>query len=101
MGAAPVRSLALCVGAFTLATSVGMLAIVIPDGLGVREAVLMAALAVVLPAPAAAVVALASRLVSTVSEVALGAAALTVAEVMVRRTPAPGRARVAERASHV
>jgi glycosyltransferase 2 family protein len=88
MGADPLRSLGLCVGAFTLATTVGMLTVVIPDGIGVREAVLTAALTVVLPAPAAAVVAVASRLISTVSEVALGAAALAAAEVIIRRTPA-------------
>ncbi|MFF5112606.1 lysylphosphatidylglycerol synthase domain-containing protein [Streptosporangium sp. NPDC000509] len=88
MGADPVRSLGLCVGAFTLATTVGMLTVVLPDGIGVREAVLTAALTVVLPAPAAAVVAVASRLVSTVGEVALGAAALAVAEVAIRRAPA-------------
>jgi hypothetical protein len=34
------------------------------------------------------VVAVASRLISTVSEVALGAAALAAAEVIIRRTPA-------------
>jgi uncharacterized membrane protein YbhN (UPF0104 family) len=85
MGAAPMRSLALCVGAFTLAASVGLLAVVIPDGIGVREAVMTAALVVVLPTPAATVVALASRLVLTVSEVALGAAALAVAEFVHRR----------------
>ncbi|SNS87075.1 hypothetical protein SAMN05216276_101850 [Streptosporangium subroseum] len=88
MGADPLRSLGLCVGAFTLATTVGMLTVVIPDGIGVREAVLAAALTVVLPAPAAAVVAVASRLISTVSEVALGAAALAAAEVVIRRAPA-------------
>jgi hypothetical protein len=87
MGASPARSLALCVGAFTLAGSLGLAAVFIPDGIGVREAVLTAALTVVLPAPAAAVVALASRLVSTVSEVALGAAALAVAEFLIRRNP--------------
>ncbi|HEX6467981.1 MAG TPA: lysylphosphatidylglycerol synthase domain-containing protein [Streptosporangiaceae bacterium] len=87
MGASPARSLALCVGAFTLATSLGIAAVFIPDGIGVREAVLTAALAVVLPAPAAAVVALASRLVSTVSEVLLGATALAVAEFLIRRRP--------------
>jgi uncharacterized membrane protein YbhN (UPF0104 family) len=87
MGAAPARSLALCVGAFTLAMTLGQVAVVIPDGIGVREAVLTAALTIVLPTPAAAVVALASRVVFTVSEVALGVAALTVAEVLVRRTP--------------
>ena len=85
MGASPARSLALCVGAFTLATSIGIAAVFIPDGIGVREAVLTAALTVVLPAPAAAVVALASRLVSTVSEVVLGATALAVAEFVIRR----------------
>jgi uncharacterized membrane protein YbhN (UPF0104 family) len=85
MGAPPARSLALCVGAFTLAGSIGIAAVFIPDGIGVREAVLTAALTVVLPAPAAAVVALASRLVSTVSEVVLGATALAVAEFVIRR----------------
>ncbi|GAA2207659.1 hypothetical protein GCM10009850_031170 [Nonomuraea monospora] len=85
MGAPPSRSLLLCVGAFTLATSVGIAAVFIPDGIGVREAVLTAALTVVLPAPAAAVVALASRLISTVSEVLLGAAALATAEYLIRR----------------
>ncbi|MFC4536177.1 lysylphosphatidylglycerol synthase domain-containing protein [Sphaerisporangium dianthi] len=87
MGAPPGRSLALCVGAFTLATSAGIAAVFIPDGIGVREAVLTAALTLVLPAPAAAVVALASRLVSTVSEVLLGATALAVAEYVIRRGP--------------
>lgn len=86
VGAPPARSLALCVGAFSLATTVGLLAVVLPDGIGVREAVLAAALTVVLPVPAAAVVALASRLVSTVSEIAVGGVALTVAEVVHRRT---------------
>ncbi|MET8141249.1 lysylphosphatidylglycerol synthase domain-containing protein [Sphaerisporangium sp. NPDC005288] len=91
MGAPAARSLALCVGAFTLATTIGIAAVFIPDGIGVREAVLTAALSVVLPAPAAAVVAVASRLVSTVSEVLLGAAALAVAEYLIRRgRAAPG-----------
>jgi uncharacterized membrane protein YbhN (UPF0104 family) len=85
MGAPPVRSLALCVGGFGLATVVGLLAVVTPDGLGVREAVLLAVLATVLPVPAATIVALASRLVTTVGEVGLGGAALAVAELMQRR----------------
>lgn len=84
MGAPPARSLPLCVGAFSLAAVLGMLAFVVPDGIGVREAVLTGALAAVLPVPAAAVVALASRVVSTVSEVALGALALAGAEVVHR-----------------
>ncbi|KAB8194119.1 hypothetical protein FH608_018245 [Nonomuraea phyllanthi] len=91
MGASPSRSLGLCVGAFTLATTVGIASVVVPDGIGVREAVLTAALTVVLPAPAAAVVALASRLVSTVAEVLLGAAALATAEYLIRRDRAGSR----------
>ncbi|MDH2427109.1 lysylphosphatidylglycerol synthase domain-containing protein [Sphaerisporangium sp. TRM90804] len=85
MGAPPVRSLALCVGAFTLATTLGIAALFIPDGIGVREAMLTAALSLVMPPPAAAVVALVSRLVSTVAEILLGAVALTIAELLLRR----------------
>lgn len=85
MGAPPGRSLLLCVGGFGLATVVGLLAIVVPDGLGVREAVLLAALAAVLPVPAATLVALSSRLVTTVGEVILGVVGLAVAELIQRR----------------
>ncbi|GII79529.1 hypothetical protein Sru01_45110 [Sphaerisporangium rufum] len=94
VGAPPSRSLALCVGAFTLATSAGIASVFVPDGIGVREAVLTAALSLVLPAPAAAVVALASRLVCTIGEVLLGAAALGTAEFLIRRGRA-GRPRTA------
>lgn len=87
MGAPPARSLLLCVGGFSLASVVGMVAVFTPDGLGVREAVLLAALALVLPLPMATIVTLASRLVTTVAEVALGAAALTVVEFIHRRKP--------------
>lgn len=85
MRAAPARALPVCVGAFAVATVVGLLAVVMPDGIGVREAVLLAVLTAVLPVPSAAVVALASRLVSTVSEVVLGGVALAVTEVLHRR----------------
>ncbi|WP_229402371.1 lysylphosphatidylglycerol synthase domain-containing protein [Micromonospora okii] len=88
MGAAPVPALALCVGAFGLATVVGVLAVVVPDGLGVREAVLSGALALVLPVPSAVAVAVASRLVTTVGEVVLGGAALAVVELVHRRSSA-------------
>jgi hypothetical protein len=85
MGAPPGRSLLLCVGGFSLASVIGMAAMFTPDGLGVREAVLLAALASLLPLPAATMVALASRLVTTVAEVVLGGAALAVAEAINRR----------------
>jgi hypothetical protein len=86
LGAPPTRSLLLCVGGFSLATVIGLLSFVTPDGLGVREAVLLGALTAVLPVPAATVVVVASRLVTTVSEIVLGAAALAAAEVIHRRT---------------
>ncbi|SBT42666.1 lysylphosphatidylglycerol synthase domain-containing protein [Micromonospora narathiwatensis] len=88
MGAAPGRALPLCLGAFGLATVVGVLAIVVPDGLGVREAVLSGALALVLPVPSAVAVAVASRLVTTVGEVVLGGAALGAVELIHRRSSA-------------
>jgi hypothetical protein len=101
MGAPPARSLALCVGAFSLATVVGMLAVVAPDGLGVREAVLLAALAAVLPVPAATLVVLASRLVTTVGEVVLGGAALAAAELLQRRESTPEGVLARKAGSHV
>ncbi|MFB6398295.1 lysylphosphatidylglycerol synthase domain-containing protein [Polymorphospora lycopeni] len=100
MGAAPGPSLPLCVGAFGLATVVGVLAVVVPDGLGVRETVLTGALALVLPVPAAVVVAVASRLVTTVGEVVLGGAALGVVEIVHRRSSASDAALAREMSGH-
>ncbi|MEU8263275.1 lysylphosphatidylglycerol synthase domain-containing protein [Micromonospora sp. NPDC048999] len=94
MGAAAGRALPLCVGAFGLATVIGVLAVVVPDGLGVREAVLSGALALVLPLPSAVAVAVASRLVTTVGEVVLGGAALGVMEAVHRRSSASDAALV-------
>ncbi|MFJ8581763.1 lysylphosphatidylglycerol synthase domain-containing protein [Micromonospora sp. NPDC093277] len=88
MGAPAGRALPLCVGAFGLATVVGVLAVVVPDGLGVREAVLSGALALVLPVPSAVAVAVASRLVTTVGEAVLGGVALGAVTVVHRRSPA-------------
>lgn len=84
---APASSLALCVGAFSIATVAGMLAIVVPDGIGVRESILTGALAVVLPLPSAAAVALTSRLVTTLADVLVGPTALAAAEFARRREP--------------
>ncbi|MEV4759253.1 lysylphosphatidylglycerol synthase domain-containing protein [Micromonospora sp. NPDC049559] len=92
MGAEAGSALPLCVGAFALATVLGVLAVVVPDGLGVREAVLSAALALLLPVPSAVAVAVASRLVTTVGEVVLGGAALGVVEIVHRRSSAKAAA---------
>ncbi|GAB7045457.1 lysylphosphatidylglycerol synthase domain-containing protein [Catenuloplanes indicus] len=82
MGADPVAALPLCVGGFALATVLGVLAFVVPDGIGVREVALTGALALVLPLPAAVTVAVASRLVTTLGEVVLGGLVMTVVEVV-------------------
>lgn len=85
MGAPVAGSLALCVGAFSLAMVAGTLAFVVPDGIGIRESILTAALVTVLPLPSALVVTLASRVVGTVSDVLLGGVALGGAELELRR----------------
>jgi glycosyltransferase 2 family protein len=72
-----------CVGAFALAMTAGMIAVVAPSGIGVREAVIVAALAVYLPVGAALGLALASRLVFTIADlIAASAAALSGVRVL-------------------
>ncbi|MDG4787626.1 lysylphosphatidylglycerol synthase domain-containing protein [Micromonospora sp. WMMD1102] len=90
-GAPPARSYLVCVAGFAAATVAGLLVMVVPDGLGVREAVLMVGLATVLPVPVAAPVVLTSRLVCALSEVAVGAGGLLLAQYLHRRRPGPHR----------
>ncbi|MBB5871445.1 hypothetical protein F4553_004824 [Allocatelliglobosispora scoriae] len=85
MGAPPAGSLLLCVGAFGLGTVAGVFAVFAPEGLGVREFVLLTALSVTLSLPAAGVVALVSRLVVILSELATAGVGLLVIEVLRRR----------------
>jgi hypothetical protein len=92
LGTPPLRSLLLCVGAFSLATVVGMFAVFTPEGLGVREVVLLAALGGAVALPVAGVVALLSRLVVVVSEVVTAGAGLLVTSVVLRRRSAPSSA---------
>ncbi|MEN3608393.1 lysylphosphatidylglycerol synthase domain-containing protein [Plantactinospora sp. ZYX-F-223] len=84
-GAPPLRSYLVCVAGFAAATVAGLLVMVVPDGLGVREAVLMVGLATVMPVSVAAPVVLTSRLVCAVSEVAVGAGGLLLAQYVHRR----------------
>ncbi|MDX3458138.1 lysylphosphatidylglycerol synthase domain-containing protein [Streptomyces sp. ME02-8801-2C] len=72
LGASPGQALPVCLGAFALATVVGALTLVVPDGAGTRELVLLAALSAVLPWAQAGAAALASRVVCTAAEL-LGA----------------------------
>jgi len=87
-GADPLRSLPLCVGGFALATAISSLAVVLPDGWGAREAILMVVLSSVLPWSAAGAVAVASRIICTASEVIVAGGVLLLA-----RRPRPTRTR--------
>jgi uncharacterized membrane protein YbhN (UPF0104 family) len=67
-----------CVGAFAMGLTVGMLAFLSPSGLGVREAVITAALLPYVSPGTALGMALASRMIFTVADlIAAGAAALS------------------------
>lgn len=84
LGAPADRSAAVAIGAFALATVAGSLSIVAPDGWGVREFALAAALATVLPWGVAGTVALASRLICVVVEIGTSLAVLGLARFLHR-----------------
>lgn len=69
VGGEALRSVGPAVGAYALAWTLGLLVVFAPAGLGVREVVLVVALAPVVDAGAALVVAVLSRLVMTVADV--------------------------------
>ena len=75
LGASDPYLLPIVVGAFVLATVAGLLALPVPAGAGVREAVLVAALSPVLPLERALLLALVSRVVLTVADLVLAAGA--------------------------
>ena len=86
LGASPDRALPVAVGGFAAATIGGAVLSFLPDGLGVREVLLLLALSSVLPVPTATAAAIASRLVSLISELAVAAPALAFASVLRRRS---------------
>lgn len=79
LGASGPRTVALSIGGFALAWSVGFLAVVVPAGIGVREAALVAALAPELSAGSALVVAVLSRVLMFGADVAWAGFAAGVA----------------------
>ncbi|MFD9611325.1 lysylphosphatidylglycerol synthase domain-containing protein [Streptomyces sp. NPDC059083] len=85
LGAPPLTALPVCVGGFALATAAASLVVVLPDGWGAREALLLLALTAVLPWQEATAVTVASRVVCTLSEVLVGGAALLL--TLPRRSP--------------
>ena len=81
VGAPAAAALPVSLAAIGLAMTVGFLVVVAPSGIGVREAVIVAALAPVLEAPAALAVALIARLVFTAADL--------LAAVLVLALPPP------------
>ncbi|PZG24418.1 hypothetical protein C1I95_00445 [Micromonospora craterilacus] len=69
LGAPPMAAAAPAIGAFALATVAGSLALLVPDGWGVREVTILAALAAVLPLGVAGAAAVASRVVCVLVEI--------------------------------
>jgi glycosyltransferase 2 family protein len=69
-------ALLLAVGGYSLAFTAGMLLVVLPGGIGARELILIAALSAVLPHGTAVAVAVVARVVTTASDLILGAAGL-------------------------
>jgi uncharacterized membrane protein YbhN (UPF0104 family) len=76
--------------AWTGAYIIGYLSLITPSGLGVREAVMVVLLGTVLPAPVAAVVALATRLWMVLAELAGAGATLAVGRWRGDRPAIPG-----------
>lgn len=76
-------------GVFALAMTAGSLALVAPSGIGVREAIIVAALAPFVPVGVALGLALASRLVFTVADLLAAATAAALGAWYDRRPVAP------------
>ena len=79
LGAEGALLLPLAVGAFSLASVAGLLALPVPAGAGVREGVLVLCLASVLPVGQALLLALVSRAVLTAADLAAAGAAVAAA----------------------
>lgn len=72
-----------CIGAFAIAMTAGLVAVVAPSGIGVREGVMVAALSIYMPVGVALGLALTSRLIFTVADIlAASVAALSGARAL-------------------
>ena len=78
-------ALVLCVGAMGVAMTAGVVAFVLPSGIGARELVIVGALAAVLPYGQALALAVVSRVLFTVVELVSAGAATLVAWLSTRR----------------
>jgi hypothetical protein len=88
-GAPAVRALPICVGAFALAAAAGVCVVVLPDGWGVRDVILLGALSTVMAPGAAGLTVLASRIVCAIGD--LGTAGASVALVWASRRLKPAQ----------
>lgn len=70
LGAAPARALPVAIGAYAIALVLGVVVVLAPAGVGVREVMLILGLAGVLPSGAATALAIVSRALVTVADVA-------------------------------
>jgi uncharacterized membrane protein YbhN (UPF0104 family) len=78
------HTLLLCVGGYALAFSAGLLLVVLPSGIGVRDLILIAALARLLPYGSASAIAIVTRLGTTFTDLALGAVGVALGRRTVR-----------------
>jgi uncharacterized membrane protein YbhN (UPF0104 family) len=92
LGAHGARVLPIVVGAFTLATVAGLLALPVPAGAGVREAVLVAALSPVLPVSRAILLAVISRILLTAADVTVATGGMVGSRRFVGKKEASGGA---------
>lgn len=72
------RTAMLAIGGYSLAFSAGLLLVVLPSGIGVREVILIATLSRVVPYGPALAVAVVTRVATTFSDLALGALGLAL-----------------------
>ncbi|ETK33538.1 lysylphosphatidylglycerol synthase domain-containing protein [Microbispora sp. ATCC PTA-5024] len=80
---------AVAAGAYALAWATGILTVVVPAGIGVREGAMVIALAPVLDAPRALVVAVVSRVLFTLADAAWAGVGFLVARTVPARVPEP------------
>jgi hypothetical protein len=81
--------LPLAVGAYGMATALGLVVVPLPAGAGVREAVIVVVLAPELGAAGATLVAVLARLILTCADVILAGVAVSVTRAQERRVTAP------------
>lgn len=81
--------LLLAVGGYAFATSMALVLVIFPGGIGAREVLFVAALAPVLAHGPALAVALVARIITTASDLTLGAAALALGRLL---APVPAAA---------